>query len=338
MHPSLPTSWLQWLMAWGLRLRACLLLLCACVPAGAVAFDLEGHRGTRGLAPENTLAAFSRALGIGVTTLETDLAVTRDGVLVIAHDPYLNPDLTRNAQGQWLTAKGPAIRTLTLAQLQDYELGRTNPASKYAAQFPEQVAVDGQRFPTLAQVFALGLQAPVRFSIETKITPDSGEETADPVTFARLTVAAVRTAGLADRTTVQSFDWRTLLEVRRQAPEIATACLTIDSPNMDTVQRNATAASPWHAGLDLRQFDGSMPRMVAAAGCSTWSMFWRNLTQAEVVEAHALGLKVLPWTVNDPADMAKLIDLRVDGIITDYPDRLRRVMAAKGMPLPPPFP
>ena len=78
--------------------------------------------------------------------------------------------------------------------------------------------------------------------------------------------------------------------------------------------------------------------MVAAAGCSTWSMFWRNLTAAEVVEAHALGLKVLPWTVNDPADMAKLIDLHVDGIITDYPDRLRRVMADKGMPLPPPFP
>jgi glycerophosphoryl diester phosphodiesterase len=314
------------------------LLLGACASAGATAFDLEGHRGTRGLAPENTLAAFNRALAIGVTTLETDLAVTRDGVLVIAHDPYLNPDLTRDAQGRWLAGKGPSIRSLTLAQLQGYELGRINPASKYAAQFPEQVATDGQRFPTLAQVFALGGKAPVRFNIETKITPDSGDETVDPATFARLTVAAIRDAGLTDRTTVQSFDWRTLVEVRRQAPEIPTACLTIDSPGMDTVRRGSATASPWHAGFNLRQFEGSMPRMVAAAGCGTWSMFWRNLTEAEVGEAHALGLKVLPWTVNDPADMAKLIDMRVDGIITDYPDRLRRVMAAKGMPLPPALP
>lgn len=338
MDNAPPTWMLRQRSSRGLRTRACLLLWCACVPAVAGAFDLEGHRGTRGLAPENTLAAFNRALGIGVTTLETDLAVTKDGVLVIAHDPYLNPDLTRDAQGRWLSAKGPAIRALTLAQLHDYELGRINPASKYAAQFPEQVAVDGQRFPTLAQVFALGGQALVRFNIETKITPDSGDETVDPATFARLTVAAVRTAGLAERTTVQSFDWRTLVEVRRQAPEIATACLTIDSPSMDTVQRNSGAASPWHAGLNLRHFDGSMPRLVAAAGCGTWSMFWRNLTPAEVVEAHALGLKVLPWTVNDPADMAQLIDLRVDGIITDYPDRLRGVMAARGMPLPAVFP
>ena len=322
----------------GWRWRAGLWLLCACLPAAAGAFDLEGHRGTRGLAPENTLAAFSRALALGVTTLETDLAVTKDGVLVIAHDPYLNPDLVRDAQGRWLSGKGPPIRALTLAQLQSYELGRINPASKYAAQFPEQVAVDGQRFPTLAQVFALGKQSPVRFNIETKITPDSGDETVDPATFARLTIAAIHAAGMAERTTVQSFDWRTLVAVKQQDAAIETACLTIESPSMDTVGRQSGGPSPWHAGLDLRQLGGSMPRMVKAARCSTWSMFWRNLTPADVTEAHALGLKVLPWTVNDPADMVRLIDMGVDGIITDYPDRLRRVMAAKGMPLPLAFP
>lgn len=313
-------------------------MLCALVPAAAGAFDLQGHRGTRGLAPENTLAAFTRALAIGVTTLETDLALTRDDVVVIAHDPYLNPDLTRDADGRWLAAKGPSIRSLTLAQLRTYELGRTNPASKYAAQFSDQVAIDGQRFPTLAEVFALAARAPVRFNIETKITPDSGDETVDPATFARLTIAAIRAAGMADRTTVQSFDWRTLAEVRRQAPEIATACLTIESPNFDTVRRSTAAPSAWHAGLDLRQHGGSLPRLVAAAGCGTWSMFWRNLSPAEASEARSLGLKVLPWTVNDPIEMGKLIELRVDGIITDYPDRLRRVMADKGMPLPPLYP
>ena len=123
---------------------------------------------------------------------------------------------------------------------------------------------------------------------------------------------------------MQSFDWRTLLEVKKLAPEIETVCLTIETENNDTVQRRSGKPSPWHAGLDLAHYGGSLPRLVKAAGCSTWSMFWRNLTPDAMAEAHGLGLNVLPWTVNDPADMARLIDWRVDGIITDYPDRRAR--------------
>jgi glycerophosphoryl diester phosphodiesterase len=308
---------------------ALLLTLAWEVPAAA--FDVQGHRGTRGLAPENTLAAFARALDLGVTTLETDLAVTKDGVLVISHDPFLNPDVVRGPDGSWLAAKGPAIYTLTLAELKRYDIGRLNPASDYAKQFPLQRPADGQRFPTLAEVFALGAANQVRFNIETKITPTGGGETPDPATFARLTVAAIREARLSQRVTVQSFDWRTLIEVKKLAPDIATACLTIETPSNDTVQRQATAPSPWHAGLDLATNGGSVPRLVKAAGCGTWSMFWRNLTPDAAAEAQALGLKVLPWTVNDPADMARLIDWRVDGIITDYPDRLRKALADKGV-------
>jgi len=300
----------------------------------AAAFDLQGHRGTRGLAPENTLAAFQRALDVGVTTLETDLAVTRDGVLVISHDPYLNPDIVRDPDGVWLAAKGPAIYALTLPELKRYDIGRLNPASAYAKQFPMQQAADGQRFPTLVDVFALGAANRVRFNIETKITPTSGGETPDPEIFAKLTVDAIRNAGLAPRVTVQSFDWRTLVEVKKLAPDIATACLTIETENFDSVQRRSGKPSPWHAGLDLAQNGGSVPRLVKAAGCSTWSMFWPNLTPETAAEARGLGLQVLPWTVNESADMARLIDWRVDGIITDYPDRLRKVMAEKGMALP----
>ena len=161
------------------------------------AFDLEGHRGTRGLAPENTLAAFRRALAIGVTTLETDLAVTRDDVLVISHDPLLNPDVVRGPDGKWLAAKGPPIRTLTLAELGRYDVGRIDPASRYAAQFPQQQAADGERFPTLAQLFALVRDSgnPVRFNLETKIDPTRPDETVDAATFARMAVAAIRDAG-----------------------------------------------------------------------------------------------------------------------------------------------
>ena len=318
-----------------MRFAAIFLLVLLGFPARA--FDLEGHRGTRGLAPENTLAAFRKALEIGVTTLETDMAVTRDGVLVISHDPFLNPDVVRDREGHWLTAKGPPIHTLTLAELRTYDIGRLNPQSAYAKQFPEQRAADGERFPELSEVFALGKSSgkPVRFNIETKITPTSGTETPDAASFAKLVVAAVRGAGMTERVTVQSFDWRTLVEVKRLAPEIETSCLTVQTKDNNTVKQSLDGgASPWHAGFALRDHGGSLPATVKAAGCGAWSMFWRNLTAPELAEAHALGLKALPWTVNDPSEMRKLIALGVDGIITDYPDRLRAVMAEKGMALP----
>lgn len=294
------------------------------------AFDLQGHRGARGLAPENTLAAFKIALDLGVSTLETDLAVTKDGVVVLSHDPRLNPDLTRGPDGQWIAAPGPAIRSLTRADLERYDIGRVNPASRYAAQFPQQKPVDGERFPTLAALYAMAGPS-VRFNIETKIDPAKPDETLDPAQFTRAVVDAVRAAGAAERTTLQSFDWRTLLEARRIAPEIKTACLTIESNNMDTVRRASGQPSAWLGGLDLAAEGGSLPRLVKAAGCAVWSPFWRNVTTDNVKEAHALGLEVTPWTVNTPADMAALIDLGIDGLITDYPDRAQPVLAAKGL-------
>lgn len=312
------------------------LLLLTSTTASAQGFDLQGHRGTRGLAPENTLAAFRRALEIGVTTIETDLALTRDGVLVLSHETRLNPDLARGPDGKWLAGWGPPIHALTRAELDTYDIGRLNPDSRYARQWPQQVAADGERIPTLQALIALaramGRDA-VRFNIETKLAPDKPDETAGPQDFARAVVEAIRAEGVVARTTVQSFDWRTLLEVKKLAPEIATSCLTIETSGMDTVRR-AAPPSPWHAGLDLAAHGGSLPRLAKAAGCGTWSMFWRNLTPELVKEAKALGLAVLPWTVDDPADMGRLIDMGVDGIITDYPDRLRPVMAQRGLKLP----
>jgi glycerophosphoryl diester phosphodiesterase len=308
--------------------------LLAAQPADA--FDLEGHRGARGLAPENTLAAFRRALAIGVTTLETDLAVTRDGVLVLSHDPRLNPDLVRGPDGKWLAAKGPPIRALTLAELGRYDIGRVDPSSRYAARFPQQQPVDGEHFPTLAQLFTLVRESgkPVRLNLETKIDPTRPEETVDAATFAQLVVNAIREAGFTKRTTLQSFDWRTLVEAKKHAPALRTACLSIETENNDTIRPTENAPSPWTAGLDVRNYDGSVPKLAKAAGCAIWSPFWRNATPERIAEAHALELEVLPWTMNDPADMARLIDAGVDGLITDYPDRLRDVMKAKDLPLP----
>jgi glycerophosphoryl diester phosphodiesterase len=149
----------------------------------------------------------------------------------------------------------------------------------------------------------------------------------------RVIVDEVRAAKLADRVTFQSFDWRSLVEARRVAPEMPTSCLTIESTGMNTMAPGADGKSPWHAGLKDSDYR-SVAALVAAAGCSTWSMFWRNLTPALVADAHGLGIKVLPWTPDDAADMQRLIDMGVDGIITDYPDRLRDVMKTRGMPPP----
>jgi glycerophosphoryl diester phosphodiesterase len=295
----------------------------------ASAFDLQGHRGARGLAPENTLAGFRTALDLGVSTLETDLAITKDGVVVISHDPLLNPDLTR-LDGQWLATAGPTIQSLTLADLKRYDIGRVNPASKYGQQYPEQKPADGERFPTLEEFFAIA-GPDVRFNIEIKTNPTKPELTPAPERFAALAVEAIRKAKAAPRTTIQSFDWRSLLAARRLAPEIATGCLSIESNNFDTVGRASGQPSPWLGGLDLAAHGGSLPRLAKAAGCATWSPFWRNVTAENVKEAQALGLKVVPWTVNNPADMARLVDLGVDGLITDYPERARPVLATKGL-------
>ena len=316
-----------------------LLALCLAVALGAPAFalDLQAHRGGRGLRPENTLAAFENALRMGVTTLELDIALTADGVAVISHEPALYPGTARDADGRWLKEPGPLIRSLTLAEVQRYDVGRLKPGSAYAAALPEQRPADGARIPTLAALFGEVARAGadhVRFNIETKITPTSGAETPDPDTFAMAVATAIRAAGLTGRASVQSFDWRTLTALRSVAPEIERVCLTTEVPNFDTIRRGEPGPSPWTAGLDIDDF-GSVPRLVAAAGCAVWSPLYRNAKPDDVAAAKALGLKVIPWTVNERADMERLIALGVDGLITDYPHHLRAVMAAKEMPLPP---
>jgi glycerophosphoryl diester phosphodiesterase len=261
------------------------------------AFDLQGHRGARGLAPENTLPAFATALSIGVTTLELDLAMTSDGILVVSHDRRLNPDHTRGPDGAFLDGEGPAIRTLTLAQVQRFDVGRLKAGTAYAAAFPEQRGMDGVRIPTLTAVFDLVRQAKadhVRFNIETKVTPTSGVDTPDPEIFAAAVLQAVRDAGLVARVGIQSFDWRTLMILLRIAPQIARVCLTIDGGAGDTLQRGDRGASPWTAGLDIDDFGGSTPKLVAAAGCSAWSPNQANVTAPSLAEAQALGSRSSP--------------------------------------------
>ena len=290
--------------------------------------------------PENTLPAFAQALTIGVTTLELDTAVTKDDVIVVSHDAILNPDITRGPDGLWLNRDDLAIHQLNFAELQQYDVGRMRPQSSYSRRFPQQRAVDGTRIPRLTDVFALARRAgnnQVRFNIETKIFPEHPQLTLPPVEFARALIALVRAEKLESRVTIQSFDWRTLQVVQKEAPQIATVNLSVQQSWQDNIRASASS-SPWTAGKHISQFGGSLPKQVFGAGGAIWSPYFGDVTAGAVREAQALGLKVVVWTVNDEPEMGRMIELGVDGIISDYPDRLRRVAAARGLPLPAPTP
>ena len=296
----------------------------------AHAIEIQGHRGARGLLPENTIPAFERAIELGVDVLELDLGMTRDGVPVVHHDRALDPDRTRDAAGAWLAPPGPFLNTLDLAASSEFDIGRAAPGSKIAKRFPEQVPRDGARIPTLAEVLALGRRpgaGALRFNIETKVTPLAPEESAGPDEFARAVVAVLRSEEMIARANLQSFDWRVLAAARKLAPDLSTVCLTAEQRWIDNVLRGRPGPSPWTAGLDIEAFEGSVPRMVEAAGCDVWSPYYRELTEAALTEAHALGLRVVVWTVNEVDEMLALARLGVDGIITDYPDRAVEALA-----------
>ncbi|MDE2379039.1 MAG: glycerophosphodiester phosphodiesterase [Bradyrhizobium sp.] len=301
----------------------------------AMAFDLEAHRGGRALLPENTLPAFANALSIGVDTLELDTGMTADGEVIVSHERGLNPDITRDAAGAYITPPGMPFLKLRLDEVRTYDVGRIRPDSAYARQFPDQRALPGTRIPTLKEVFALVRKSGndrVRFNIETKIDPDHPEETLGPQAFVAKLLGVIAAEGFSDRVMIQSFDWRTLQLVQQQAPKIPTVYLTLQRGKAPTVALDR--ATSWMAGFNPADHGGSLPRTIQAARGVIWSPYFGDVTPALVAEAHEAGLRVVVWTVNKPEDMARMIALGVDGIISDRPDLLRRVAGEQGIPLP----
>jgi len=278
--------------------------------------DLVGHRGARGLFPENTVEGFRAALKWGLTAFEIDVALTRDGVVVLSHDPRLNPDITRAPDGFWLDGPGPSIAGSTLTELQAYDVGRIRPGSETATRFPHQAASDGARIPTLAEV--LRLDAEARWTIEIKTFPLQPALTARPETIAEQIAAVADEAEATGRITVQSFDWRGPRHLRRRRPDLRYAWLTCAATS-GAVWWDTPPAATW-------------PEAVAAAGGGTWSPDHTELTRSDLDAAHRLGLRVVPWTVNDAADACRLAGWSVDGLITDRPDALRDALRPRSSP------
>ncbi len=271
-------------------------------------FSLQGHRGARALFPENTLDGFQATIAMGIRTIELDVGVTRDGAVVVHHDPALNPHTTRDRSGTWLRAPGPLLRELTLADLGEFDVGRLRPGSAVARRFPRQAARDGARIPTLGQVLAL--DSDTAWNIELKLMPTHPEWTVPAEEMVERVLHVAAAAGALDRITIQSFDWRAPRHVRRIRPGVARGWLTM-APMLSGVL--------WKGRGTANANDA--PEAIAAEGGGTWTPMHTNLTKARLRRAHSLGLLVIPWTVNDPADMRRLIGWGVDGLITDWPDR-----------------
>ncbi len=300
-----------------------------------MAFDIEAHRGGRALFPENTLPAFANALSMGVDTLELDIGVTRDGAIVVSHERGLNPDLARNPDGVYVAPPGIPFVQMPLEEVRQYDVGQIRPGSTYAAQFPDQLIMPGTPIPTLREVIDLVRKSGdrhVRLNIETKIDPNHPDESPDPQRFVTLLLDLLGREKFSDRVMVQSFDWRTLQLVQKLAPAIPTVYLTLQRGKAPTVFPDK--ASNWTAGFNPAEHQNSLPRAIKAAGGAIWSPYFGDVNPALISEAHGLGLKVVVWTVNKPEDIARMIDLGVDGIISDHPDLLRKVAGEKGVALP----
>jgi glycerophosphoryl diester phosphodiesterase len=276
--------------------------------SGQRGFEIQGHRGARGLFPENTVEGFRAVIGLGVQIVELDIGVTSDGVPVVFHDVALSPDIVREPSGAWITTPTPILR-LSRAQLSKYDVGRLRPQSDYAARYPDQSPHDGARIPALADVFAITVPAGVRVDAELKTLPSAPGLTVSPDAMAESVLAVAALAGATGLLDVRSFDWRGLRATAARDPGIPLTFLT--SPQ--------TSADPdlWWG----RSMDGSLPRTIAAERpASTWAPELGSFDRAAIDEAHALGLRVVPWTVNAPDAMRRMIEWGADGFCTDRPD------------------
>jgi glycerophosphoryl diester phosphodiesterase len=307
-------------------------------------FDFEAHRGGRDARPENTLVSFAYAMELGVTTLEMDMQMTKDGRIVISHNPFMNRNLAKGPNGKYVESGKYDIRTMTLDQIKQFDVGTMNPAAGdyYEGHGKTQVSVPETKLPTLEEVFELANaygNEKVMFNIETKSYPDQtfseAKNNPDPAVFVAKVYDIIKKYHMEDRVMLQSFDWRTLKEMKQLDPNITLVALTCEQPSWgrDSVCRQVgeTGASPWMAGLDIDTFKGDYVKAAKAIGADIISPYWEELSNELVSEAHELGMKVVPWTVNNPDKMNMLIDMGVDGIITDKPWILRELLIKRGI-------
>ncbi len=296
--------------------------------------ELHGHRGARGLRPENTLPGLAFALELGVDALEFDVALSSDGQIVLTHDLIVSPVTSADtgmatAGDEMFPYVGKPIGSLTLDQLRTLDVGIRMPKRPDDPFALTQVPLPDTRMPTLGAVLGLvdayGADQ-VRLHVELKSDPERPDLSADPHAFTELVVKELDRHGRLANTALLSFDWR-VLEIARPLVDRRYALV-----------EQVTMTPTWMNGLELADFDGDLAAAALAVGATALSPDRVLVDRALMAGAADRDLPVVVWTVNDPDEAAGLIDLGVAGVVTDYPDRMRRLWAARGLSLPSPIP
>lgn len=297
-------------------------------------FDLEAHRGGRDVRPENTLYSYAYAIELGATSIE----LTKDGQIVMSHNPILNSDITRDENGNYIENNKYDIRLMTVDELKKFDVGVMDPncGEYYDLHGKTQFTYDA-KIPTLEELMQL-IQSygdkNIVLNIETKSYPDpvsaGYKNNVDPKKFVEVFNNIVKKYDMEDRVVLQSFDWQTLIEMKKLNPNISTSALWQEQPSWgrdsESLRRYEKKKSPWLGGLDIKDYQGNPVKAAHAIGADIISPYYTEISKQDVDEAHSLGMKVVPWTVNNEKDMNMLLDMGVDGIISDKPWLLKQVL------------
>lgn len=311
-------------------------------------YDIQYHRGGRDARPENTLYAFQYSIENGATTIECDMQLTKDGELVMSHNPALNSDITLDSDENRISGNDYFINRMTLDEVKSYNVGRMDESTEYYHLHGlTQIQVDAQ-IPTLRELFEL-VEASgndrIRMNIEVKSYPDPAqgilhENATDPNLMVEKFYALVKEFGYEDRVILQSFDWAALKTMKQLDPNIETCALYNETddwagPDAKTLWIGRSEPSPWLGGLNINDFDGNPVKAAHSFGIDSISPYYALVTEELVRDAHELGMKVIAWTVNSTQDMEKLYAMGVDGMISDKPWVLRDLIDSKGEALLP---
>lgn len=308
-------------------------------------FDLEAHRGGRDVRPENTLYSYAYAIELGATSIECDMQLTKDGQIVMSHNPILNSDITRDENGNYIENNKYDIRLMTVDELKKFDVGVMDPncGEYYDLHGKTQFTYDA-KIPTLEELMQL-IQSygdkNIVLNIETKSYPDPAsagyKNNADPKKFVEVFNNIVKKYDMEDRVVLQSFDWQTLIEMKKLNPNISTSALWQKQPSWgrdsESLRRYEKKKSPWLGGLDIKDYQGNPVKAAHAIGADIISPYYTEISKQDVDEAHSLGMKVVPCTVNNEKDMNMLLDMGVDGIISDKPWLLKQVLEKRNIKL-----
>lgn len=286
---------------------------------------IVGHRGARGLFPENSMFGFENILKMGVTLIELDVVFSKDKTPIITHDHTINPSTSRDVDGEFVN-ENIKVSSLTVEQIKNYEIGRLDLDSDYGKRFPEQAQLDGIYMPTLQELFEK-MQQPefeqMRLMVEIKSEPNYSSQ--DRENIASLVIKQIREANLSNKVLLHSFDWLLLSEFKKKDPKITTSFLTKKG-----YQNESENYYPSQVFMqDAAGYSNSVPEKISALGGSVWCPYFKDITRDRLLSARENNLIVVVWTLNELDDIDAMIELGVDAIVTDYPPRVMSALRAK---------